>query len=456
MATVGVGVVYGAQSRAGDLCQGCLGLPQTVTTTARSWSFDGSGTVSPAFAKLALTKFAPVGSRLYASNLGPRDMSSSATLGSSFAGSAYFEVSKVGVRRSGRLWRVEHGASMRSQSGLEEAPGPIEQDRRSLEVTYFSETSPSMSPPARKVDRADDPSLNNPLLRQHRLGCGWFAVVMEWEGVIVEDDSELERKAWTALAEEEGKRPPPAYMLRRAEGMKNEQAISEVFCWSRDYREMKRLAIRKEELYEEMQGGMYRLRPGSKEFVETLKAHKIPIAVASTRPMIYLERAIEAVGMEGFFNLVLAAEDAHRGKPDPEMYLYAAERLGFGAVPERCIVFGNSNSSVEAAHDGRMKAVAVAGKHPIYELGAGDMVVRRLDELSVINLKILSDVDSPEFQIPELEMEVEEERVLPQVATKDWKEKRSFFPDELISTITIFGRSADKGLRFCIMGATVL
>jgi hypothetical protein len=50
--------------------------------------------------------------------------------------------------------------------------------------------------------------------------------------------------------------------------------------------------------------------------------------------MKFLETAIEAVGMEGFLNLVLvlAVEDAHRGKPDLEMNLYAAERLGFGSV----------------------------------------------------------------------------------------------------------------------------
>lgn len=402
-----MGFVFRVQP--GAVASECLGFPQT------SRGLDGPS-CSSSSSSLAFVKFSPVCPVLSNSALRLGSVSSSATLRSSFA--SCLELPRLGTKNSGRLWRVEH---VRSQSGLEEAPGPIEQDRRSLEVTYFSESSPSTPPPSRR-DRADDPSLNNPLLRQHRLGCGWFAVVMEWEGVIVEDDSELERKAWTALAEEESKRPPPAYMLKRAEGMKNEQAISEVFCWSRDYKQMKRLAIRKEELYEEMQGGVYRLRPGSKEFVQTLKMHKIPIAVASTRPMMYLERAIEAVGMEGFFNLVLAAEDAHRGKPDPEMYLYAAERLGFGNVPERCMVFGNSNSSVEAAHDGRMKCVAVAGKHPVYELGAGDLVVRRLDELSVIDLKNLSDLDSPEFQIPEpeLEMEIEEERILPQVATKDW------------------------------------
>uniref|UniRef100_A0A804M1V2 Nuclear pore complex protein NUP96 n=1 Tax=Zea mays TaxID=4577 RepID=A0A804M1V2_MAIZE len=56
--------------------------------------------------------------------------------------------------------------------------------------------------------------------------CWWLGVIFEWEGVIVEDDAELERQAWLTLAQEEGKSPPPAFVLRRVEGMKNEQAIS--------------------------------------------------------------------------------------------------------------------------------------------------------------------------------------------------------------------------------------
>jgi beta-phosphoglucomutase-like phosphatase (HAD superfamily) len=71
-------------------------------------------------------------------------------------------------------------------------------------------------------------------------------------------------------------------------------------------------------------------------------------------------------------------------------------------------VFGNSNLTVEAAHDARMKCVAVASKHPVYELGAADMVVRRLDELSVVDLKNLADIETSEFgPEPELEMELE-------------------------------------------------
>ncbi|CAI7840409.1 unnamed protein product [Closterium sp. NIES-53] len=257
-------------------------------------------------------------------------------------------------------------------------------------------------------DRADDLSLHNPLRRLERMGCGWLAVLLEWEGVMIDDGSAFERQAWIALAEEEGRPQPPVWILKRAEGMKNEQVIREVLCWSRDFMTVRRLSQRKEELYEQFQGGCYRLLPGSREFLDTLKRCKIPVAIVSTRPARYLERAVEAVGMEGFFDAVISADDVQRGKPDPEMYQYAAQRLQF--IPERCIVIGSSNSTIEAAHDAYMKVVTVAGRHPVYELGAADLVVRKLDMLSVVDLKNLADLDSPEFTPPpELEPELEPE-----------------------------------------------
>uniref|UniRef100_A0A0A9F4H8 Genetic modifier n=1 Tax=Arundo donax TaxID=35708 RepID=A0A0A9F4H8_ARUDO len=271
--------------------------------------------------------------------------------------------------------------------------------------------NPATSWPPR--NRADDPKLHNPLLRLERMSCGWLGVIFEWEGVIVEDDAELERQAWLTLAQEEGKSPPPAFVMKRIEGMKNEQAISEVLCWSRDPSELRRLASRKEEIHCSLRGSsFYQMRTGSREFMSTLANYKIPLAVASTRPRKVVEEAIEAVGVQSFFDAVVAAEDVYRGKPDPEMFLYAAQLLSF--IPERCIVFGNSNSAVEAAHDARMKCVAVASKHKIYELSAADLVVKQLDELSVVDLKNLADIESPEFGMePEPEMEEEEEASSP-------------------------------------------
>ncbi|KAK6251307.1 hypothetical protein SCA6_005312 [Theobroma cacao] len=293
-----------------------------------------------------------------------------------------------------------------------------EEERTQRNWNYGIDTGkdrkPKLWPPE---NRADRPSLHNPLFRQERMGCGWFAAIFEWEGVIIKDNPELEKQAWLALAEEEGKSPPPAFTLRRIEGMKNKQAISEILCWSRDPAEVKRMAARKEDMYQALQGGVYRFCAGSIEFVDVLMQYKIPMALVSTRPRETLESAIRKIGIEGCFSAIVAAEDVYRGKPDPEMFLYAAQLLKF--ISERCIVFGNSNQTVEAAHDARMKCVAVANKHRVYELGAADLVVRRLDELSVVDLKNLADMESAEFGSgePKLEMETEEEEDSPSTST---------------------------------------
>lgn len=261
-------------------------------------------------------------------------------------------------------------------------------------------------------NKADNPTLQNPLLRQHQMGCGWLGAIFEWEGVLIEDNPDLEQQSWLALSQEEGKSPPPTFILKRIEGMKNEQAISEVLCWSRDPSQLKRMSSRKEEIHQSLQSGIYRFRDGSREFVNVLTRYNIPMALVSTRPRKILEEAIGAIGINGVFSVVVSCEDVYRGKPDPEMFMYAAQLLKF--IPERCIVFGNSNLSIEAAHDAKMKCVAVASKHPVYELSAADLVVRWLDELSVVDLKNLADIETSEFGgEPEVEMELEEGNVKP-------------------------------------------
>ena len=77
-----------------------------------------------------------------------------------------------------------------------------------------------------------------------------------------------------------------------------------------------------------------------------------------------------------------------------------------GRPPARCIVIGNANACIEAAQDGGMKAVMVANRHAIYELAAADLVVRQLDELSIVNLKKLFAVEAAP-EAPQAEAEAE-------------------------------------------------
>ncbi|RLM66106.1 uncharacterized protein C2845_PM16G16440 [Panicum miliaceum] len=217
---------------------------------------------------------------------------------------------------------------------------------------------------------------------------GKFGVILEWEGVIVEDDDpDLEPRVWYVLSLEEAKSFPPDALLKEIEGMRTDQAISEVLCWSEDPEEIKRLAARKEVIYQTLRGGYYQLRPGVLDFLNTLADFEIPIAIASLRSQKSLEEGIKTVGLQGYFDAIIALEDFCLGKPDGEMFEVAAEQLGLD--PDVCVVFGNSNLTTESAHTAGMKCVAVAGRYPAYELQAANHVVRWLDQLSIVDLQRL-------------------------------------------------------------------
>jgi beta-phosphoglucomutase-like phosphatase (HAD superfamily) len=87
------------------------------------------------------------------------------------------------------------------------------------------------------------------------------------------------------------------------------------------------------------------------------------------------------VGLKDCFETIVTAEDVSRGKPDPEVFLTAAARIGID--PSRCVVFEDALVGIEAAHRGGMKVIAVATTNRIEALKEADLAVHRLDELSV-------------------------------------------------------------------------
>jgi beta-phosphoglucomutase len=93
--------------------------------------------------------------------------------------------------------------------------------------------------------------------------------------------------------------------------------------------------------------------------------------------------------MADVFDALVGAEDVTKGKPDPEVFLTAAKRLG--VPPERCLVFEDAIAGVIAAKRGGMKCIAVTTTNPrdaLVEAGA-DLVVDSLSELSLERLAAL-------------------------------------------------------------------
>ncbi|HET7536254.1 MAG TPA: HAD family phosphatase [Candidatus Didemnitutus sp.] len=214
-----------------------------------------------------------------------------------------------------------------------------------------------------------------------------LGAIFDWDGVIV-DSSQAHEAAWELLGAETG-RPLPAGHFKAGFGRKNEHIIPNILKWNLPEAEVVRLGRRKEQLYRDVlkKRGIAPL-PGVREFLVALKAAGVPCAVGSSTERLNIDTILDVIKLHDYFATIVAADDVTRGKPDPQVFLLGAQRIGI--APARCVVFEDAFAGLEAARAGGMKCVGVATTHPPEALrGHADRVVRRLDELSVEDLRSL-------------------------------------------------------------------
>jgi len=211
-----------------------------------------------------------------------------------------------------------------------------------------------------------------------------IGAIFDWDGVII-DSSRFHEESWERLAKSEGKPLPPHY-FKQAFGKRNENIIPEILGWTEDPKEIQRLSELKEEIYRAiiLSQGIAPL-PGVESFLKMLKENNIPCGIGSSTPRLNITTVLNRLGLEDYFSVIIAGEDVTRGKPDPEVFLLAAQRLGL--VPDQCVVFEDALVGIEAAKAGGMKVVAVTTTNPASALTAADLVVTRLDEISLFQLK---------------------------------------------------------------------
>ena len=210
-----------------------------------------------------------------------------------------------------------------------------------------------------------------------------WAAIFDWDGVIL-DSSKHHEESWERLAKEEGKILPEGHFLRGF-GRRNVEIMRDLLQWSDDLEEIQRLSLRKEELYREVveDWGIQSL-PGVRTWLERLEQAGIPCAIGSSTEQKNVQLGLRLLGLESFFQTAVTAEHVQRGKPAPDVFLQAAEKVGID--PRRCVVFEDAPSGVAAARAAGMKVVGVTTTHPGGHLEGVDREVARLDELKTSEL----------------------------------------------------------------------
>jgi beta-phosphoglucomutase len=159
-------------------------------------------------------------------------------------------------------------------------------------------------------------------------------------------------------------------------GQKNDRILREWLGSAASADEIRRLGDTKEAEYRRLarEGGLTAL-PGAREWVTRLRAAGWRQAIASSAPRENIDVMLELIGLAGLFDALVAAEDVTTGKPDPEVFLTAAARLG--VAPLRAVVVEDAEAGLEAARRAGMPSIGV---HATATLQA-DVAVRSLVDL---------------------------------------------------------------------------
>jgi len=202
------------------------------------------------------------------------------------------------------------------------------------------------------------------------------AVLWDMDGVLV-DSAQYHYVAWREALAREG--VDLSYEDFRATfGQRNDTILRCLLGPDLSDADVLRIGDLKEARYRQLirERGIAPL-PGVLDWLERLQAGGWRQAVASAAPRANVDAILTVLGIADYFGAVTSSEDVTRGKPDPQVYLVAAQRLG--VPPARCVVVEDAPAGVEGAHRAGMRCIGVTSTHPRLD---ADIVVAALSELT--------------------------------------------------------------------------
>ncbi|GAA0499664.1 HAD-IA family hydrolase [Streptomyces olivaceiscleroticus] len=113
----------------------------------------------------------------------------------------------------------------------------------------------------------------------------------------------------------------------------------------------------KNEIYLELAGAHTEVFPEMRAFVEQLHAAGHPMAVASGSSRAAIDAVLKGTDLDAWLATRVSAEEVGRGKPEPDVFLEAALRLG--VTPESCVVLEDAAPGAEAARRAGMRCIAI-------------------------------------------------------------------------------------------------
>ncbi len=211
-----------------------------------------------------------------------------------------------------------------------------------------------------------------------------FALIFDLDGVIA-DTGNLHEKAWFVYCEKYQIHITSKLFRRKLFGRSNKETFKILLNREISDEELSALVDEKEALFRKMAKGQLHPTPGLIPFLKQAGKEGIPMGLASSAPLINVLFTLEQTKTSGYFSHITSADEVLNSKPNPDIFLLAAKKLGIPA--KNCLVFEDSFAGIEAAEKAGMKVIMLATTHPCDELPGEHICIPDFSKLSLGMIK---------------------------------------------------------------------
>jgi beta-phosphoglucomutase family hydrolase len=217
------------------------------------------------------------------------------------------------------------------------------------------------------------------------------AALWDLDGVIA-DTGIYHYRAWQDVLSKKGVNFTQEDFIRHF-GQRHDTIIQDILGRSISPKESDIIANEKQINYRQRISENIKSFPGAIELIKSLRQHGIKIAIASSAPLENIRPIIRGLAIEDCFQAIAWGTEVNEGKPNPQIFLLAASKLG--VEPGNCVVIEDAIAGVAAAKEAGMKCVAVTNSHPKNTLKEADLIVDTLEVVSVSDLASLFHPGTP-------------------------------------------------------------
>ena len=188
-----------------------------------------------------------------------------------------------------------------------------------------------------------------------------IAFIFDMDGTVV-DNMRVHNQTWQTVLADEGVQIDIDDFNRQTTGKKTPEILRLYLGEKATPAEITRIAEKKEDIYRQVFRPYLRAIAGLTGFLEEARRLHIPVGLATSAGKTNIEYTLSGTGLKPYFDVLVGGDEVLQGKPDPEIFLMAARRLGVDA--SRCLVFEDALLGIEAARRAGMKAVAITTTIP--------------------------------------------------------------------------------------------